>query len=302
MVFVAIGLMLAASYDPVVARGVAILFGLLALAGAGCSDEGSQGPLPGMGDTRTMTSATLPAGTTYVVGFVVPKNTSDKEAVLESLEPGDPARAKGLRMRYAAVPLPSRGCQVGSAHGWPPLQCAGKMTPVDGFRVPVGATAQILVGALTTRPGHWVIPEFRLRYRVGDTHYERRYAQGMQLKARPASTKFVFFQTPSHNIGCVYETVNLHLRCDILSGLKPPPSRPPGCQNDWTFGYQMDPAGHARKVCAGDTVFSPSARVIRYGTTWRGGPFTCKSRRSGLRCRNRVGHGFFLSRQHAYRF
>jgi hypothetical protein len=124
----------------------------------------------------------------------------------------------------------------------------------------------------------------------------------MQLKARPASTRFEFFQTPSHNIGCVYDTVTIHLRCDILSGLKPPPSKPPGCQNDWTFGYQMDPAGHARKVCAGDSVFSPSARVIRYGTTWRRGPFTCKSRRLGLRCRNRVGHGFFLSRQHSYRF
>jgi hypothetical protein len=100
----------------------------------------------------------------------------------------------------------------------------------------------------------------------------------------------------------VYETVHLHLRCDILSGLKPAPSKPPGCQNDWTFGYQMDPAGRSQKVCAGDSVYSPTARVIRYGTTWRGGPFACKSRRLGLRCRNRVGHGFFLSRQHSYRF
>jgi len=294
--------MLAAPYDPVVARGVAIVLGLLALAGAGCSDEVSQGPLPGLDDTRTMIGGTIPAGTTHVVGFYVPKNTSDTEVLLESLEPSDPARAEGLRMRYAAVLLPSRGCQVGSAVGWPPLQCAGKMKPVDGFHVPAGATAQILVGAKTTRPGHWVVPEFRLRYKVGDRHYERTYAEGMELKVRPASTKYELFQTPSHNVGCVYDTLNLHLRCDIRSGLKPAPHKPSGCQNDWTFGYQMDPAGRAHKVCAGDTVLSVNARVVRYGTTWRGGPFTCKSSGSGLRCKNRIGHGFFLSRQHSYRF
>ena len=117
-----------------------------------------------------------------------------------------------------------------------------------------------------------------------------------------ASAKFVFLQTPSHNIACAYSTSPANLRCDILSGLKPAPRRPPGCQNDWTFGYQVGPTGRARKVCAGDSVYSASARVIRYRTTWRGGPFTCKSTYSGLRCSNRSGHGFFLSRQHSYRF
>ncbi len=117
-----------------------------------------------------------------------------------------------------------------------------------------------------------------------------------------ASAKFVFLQTPTHNIACAYSTSPANLRCDILSGLKPVPKKPPGCQNDWQFGYQIDSTGRARKVCAGDSVYSPSAKVIRYGTTWRGGPFTCKSTTSGLRCRNRSGHGFFLSRQQSYRF
>ena len=122
------------------------------------------------------------------------------------------------------------------------------------------------------------------------------------LAAPAASARFVFLQTPSHNIGCAYSSSPANLRCDILSGLKPAPRKPPGCQNDWTFGYQVDATGRARKVCAGDSVYSARARVIRYGTTWRSGPFTCKSRRLGLRCRNRSGHGFFLSRQHSYRF
>jgi hypothetical protein len=67
-------------------------------------------------------------------------------------------------------------------------------------------------------------------------------------------------------------------------------------------GYQAGATGRAQKVCAGDTVLSPNARIVRYGTTWHGGPFTCKSSSSGLRCKNRSGHGFFLSRQHSYRF
>ena len=120
----------------------------------------------------------------------------------------------------------------------------------------------------------------------------------------PASAfgSFLFFQTPSHNIGCVYSTSPASLRCDIRTGLKPPPPKPKGCQNDWTFGYEMSARGRARTVYAGDTVFSPSARVVRYGTTLRRGAFRCKSQRTGLRCTNASGHGFFLSRQHSYRF
>jgi hypothetical protein len=122
------------------------------------------------------------------------------------------------------------------------------------------------------------------------------------LQPASASAKFVFFQTPSHNIGCVYQSSPAALRCDIRSGLKPPPSKPKGCTVDWTGGYQVGATGRAQKVCAGDTVLSQSARVVRYGTTWRRGPFTCKSTSSGLRCKNRSGHGFFLSREHSYRF
>jgi hypothetical protein len=117
-----------------------------------------------------------------------------------------------------------------------------------------------------------------------------------------ASARFVFFQTPSHNVGCLYSTSPAYLRCDIRSGLKPPPSKPKGCTVDWTGGYQVGPTGRAHKVCAGDTVLSADSRVVPYGTTWRSGAFACKSRTSGLRCKNRSGHGFFLSRRHSYRF
>jgi hypothetical protein len=39
------------------------------------------------------------------------------------------------------------------------------------------------------------------------------------------------------------------------------------------------------------------ARVLKYGHSRRFGRYTCKSRRSGLTCKNRLnGHGFTLSR------
>jgi hypothetical protein len=121
-----------------------------------------------------------------------------------------------------------------------------------------------------------------------------------------AHSAIFMFRTPSANIGCAFssepELGGPYLRCDILSGLKPAPPRPKGCHVDWTFGYQMHPTGRAHTVCAGDTAVNRRAKVIPYGGRWVRGGFTCLSRKAGLRCRNRSGHGFFLSRAHSYRF
>jgi hypothetical protein len=115
----------------------------------------------------------------------------------------------------------------------------------------------------------------------------------------------VSFRTPSGNIGCTFASglgPSPNLRCDIRSGLRPRPPRPRSCELDWGFGYSMGPTGRARVVCAGDTALVPRARVLRYGSRWSRAGFTCKSRAKGLRCANRSGHGFFLSRARSYRF
>jgi uncharacterized protein DUF6636 len=125
------------------------------------------------------------------------------------------------------------------------------------------------------------------------------------VAAGSAQAAFVQFRTPSANIGCVYSTepgTRAYLRCDILSGLKPRPAKPRGCDVDWGFGFSMSPRGRAQTVCAGDTVVDRRSRVLRYGSKWSRGGFTCTSRLAGLRCRNRSGHGFFLSRAHSFRF
>ena len=41
----------------------------------------------------------------------------------------------------------------------------------------------------------------------------------------------------------------------------------------------------------------PAFAALPYGSSWRRGAFTCRSRTTGVTCRNGSGHGLFLSRQ-----
>lgn len=105
------------------------------------------------------------------------------------------------------------------------------------------------------------------------------------------------FRLPSGNIGCMYfdasSTGHAWLRCDVRFGLKPEPRR--ACELDWT-GIVFPTAGRPKAECAGDTAIDSRARVIAYGGKWSRGGYTCFSRRTGLKCTRRNGHGFFLSR------
>ena len=111
-----------------------------------------------------------------------------------------------------------------------------------------------------------------------------------------AGLKIPKFRTPSGNIICAY--YNRSLRCDIRSGLVPKPSRPRRCPSysDFGQGLTLGPR-RAGVVCAGDTLLGETAPALAYGRVWRRGPLTCRSRVSGLTCRNTLGHGFFLSRE-----
>jgi hypothetical protein len=117
-----------------------------------------------------------------------------------------------------------------------------------------------------------------------------------------ADAASAFFRTPSKNIYCAWISTSAVLRCDILSGVRPLPPRPPSCDFDWGAGFDLRRTGRARILCVSDSVVTSSARVLRYGQTWQRGGFTCISRTIGLRCRNLRGHGFFLSRQRSFRF
>jgi uncharacterized protein DUF6636 len=117
-------------------------------------------------------------------------------------------------------------------------------------------------------------------------------------QAGATSTRLIGFRMPSRNIACQYFPAEFGhkalIRCDIFSGLKPQPTK--ACELDWT-GVAMTKRGKASPVCAGDTVYDKRLHVLRYGHVWKHRGIGCKSTRAGLKCHNRGGHGFFLSRQ-----
>ena len=130
-------------------------------------------------------------------------------------------------------------------------------------------------------------------------------ALGLALAA-PAAALIRSFRTPSGNIGCVYASSlgqgGPYLRCDIRSRLKPKPPKPKGCNFDWGDSFEMHSTGRVDVTCHGDTAIIPTSKVLGYGQRGSRGGFACLSRKVGLRCRNKSGHGFFLSRQHSYSF
>jgi hypothetical protein len=138
----------------------------------------------------------------------------------------------------------------------------------------------------------------------GDVRLVVLAAAALLAFAATAHAAFIRFRAPTGpgTIGCIYSSKRVNLRCDILSGLNPPPGKPHDCQLDWTYGYQIHRTGRTRMVCAGVEAVDTRANVLRYGHRWKRGGFNCFSSKAGLRCHNLSGHGFFISRRHSYRF
>ena len=124
-----------------------------------------------------------------------------------------------------------------------------------------------------------------------------------------------YFKTPSGNIQCDFgyrgaADAHAFVRCGIRSGLTPPPpSRGPGClvPNRVVVSHTGraslaglsscpgEPEGDAGPFAGGQG--GPPVAVLGYGKTWLGGGLSCASAITGLTCRNKSGHGFFLSRE-----
>jgi hypothetical protein len=111
------------------------------------------------------------------------------------------------------------------------------------------------------------------------------------LAGAPAASAASFFQTPSGNIAC--QAAGGRVMCGVLS------SR----HGDSIPAYWVRRTGLAhRSEIVGDP--ATDVPVLRYGRSkhlLRGG-VVCTSRKTGLTCRNRSGHGFFLSRESQRRF
>ena len=117
----------------------------------------------------------------------------------------------------------------------------------------------------------------------------------MAASAQARESVYVTFRMPSGNIACGYSTGFGPVDAPLRHPLGPEAEPAGRCELDWT-GLSMG-RGTARPTCAGDTVYDPKAPVLKYGSVWKRGPFTCVSLLIGLSCTNRTGHGFFLSKE-----
>jgi Family of unknown function (DUF6636) len=115
------------------------------------------------------------------------------------------------------------------------------------------------------------------------------------------------FRTPSGNIVCaswgyvISGRPSFGVECGIRSGLVGArPSTTCGPGDPSVSRVQLAARGRATRVlCAGDPgpFLYVAAPILRYGRTWHRAGISCASARTGLTCRNRTGHGFFLSRE-----
>jgi hypothetical protein len=125
-------------------------------------------------------------------------------------------------------------------------------------------------------------------------------AAGRGPGARCHEDSVRYFKTPSGNIVCNDDGGRL-VQCRIRSGLSPRPSGAP-CQKGMSYNAMvLFPSGRTLKPSCGYTAASTfpqsDIEVVAYGTAWKRPGLTCSSRFEGLTCRNREGHGFFLSRE-----
>jgi hypothetical protein len=113
------------------------------------------------------------------------------------------------------------------------------------------------------------------------------------------------FHSPSGNIKCFYVPGRpAILRCQIgeaayAKRLTSYCGSPP-IGVDWA-GFELTPTRKGAVTCSGGVLYSPERQVPvfvnqPYGTTWKHGAFSCASERTGVTCRNRTGHGVFISR------
>jgi hypothetical protein len=122
-------------------------------------------------------------------------------------------------------------------------------------------------------------------------------AEAGSISVAPVKYIVKSFSTPSGNIRCVAVKSGRKwsLRCDTLKRAWRPPDRDCRDFGDNAGSVAMTKRKRPRFICVSDAV--DRGRVLQYGRVWDKGPFTCKSRRKGLRCHNRARHGWFLSRE-----
>jgi hypothetical protein len=249
---------------------------LLTTAATACGGSGGSGS-SGVTVTTTVTeTATATGGSTGGTGSAAPCAASDLLPVLKAKMDGTADKLTIVKVKvtrcqndYAfVIAVPDRSvCQEGVGDCYDSAQV---LMSWDGSRWSIINTG--------TDIGCTSIP-------LSDQTLVACKALGYPILTTTA------FKMPSGNIGC--ELSGTTLRCDIRSGLKPPPAK--SCAGDWG-GAVLTSHGAGRPLCASDTIYDDAAPTLDYGSTWGGGGATCLSDKSGLQCSSTSGHSIFLSR------
>jgi len=123
----------------------------------------------------------------------------------------------------------------------------------------------------------------------------------LALLATSAQADVWTFETPSQNIQCTVGQeagVQSDITCTIIerSGSYALP-RPSDCSSDWGHTFSMREYGSVEGYCGPTNRSRNGFSKAEYGVTGEFGGFTCDSSKRGLKCTNRDGNGFFLSRK-----
>ncbi len=117
------------------------------------------------------------------------------------------------------------------------------------------------------------------------------------------------FRSPSQNISCLFVPGSggggSRLLCTIArsaygTSLQARCMAPSGAGVDW-HGFELTTRRAGGISCSGGILYNPATQhpkyvTLPYGKTWQRAGFTCLSRITGITCRNRSGHGLFISR------
>jgi hypothetical protein len=124
--------------------------------------------------------------------------------------------------------------------------------------------------------------------------------------AAAAKTPLPGIRTPSGNISCFFVPgPPAVLQCQIKQASYAKKlvayCGQPKIGVDWG-GFSLGATRKGAITCTGGVLYNPDTQrlaflTLPYGQTWRQGVFTCASAVTGLTCRNRTGHGLFISRE-----
>jgi len=126
----------------------------------------------------------------------------------------------------------------------------------------------------------------------------------LALSASAAARVLPGFNSPTGNIKCYYNPNGLTsrgysqvVRCGLDHADYGMQLQRRCEAGDW-HGFTLTPKGRPLLYCPGGASGDRVAyRTLAYGSSRQLGPFTCTSHITGVTCRNRTGHGLFVSRQ-----